>query len=233
MPVGGGMPRLFTVEVSGCRINSRWPVRQTSNFDHYLSPMILGTALGNNRGAFVVNSLPGDAVGVVAVAGRRPDLSNKTTILSSSMSHRQLGHLTRVSSKYGLPPSRLPTLTPQLHRENVGSRWQRRCRPRRPRAAQSRATSIARESAFIICRADGITIVSTWTKELESVGFAQKQKPSRRDGEKPGASDRDDTRFTRCGASGRCVNIGASPAWLAIIHPKIPLGARKHLAGGS
>jgi len=34
-------------------------------------------------------------------------------------------------------------------------------------------------------------------------------------------------------ASGRHAIIGASSAWLAIVSPEIPLGARKHLAGGS
>ncbi len=62
------MPSSF-VEVSGCGVNLRWPSLQTSDFDHYSRPMILGAALRNNRGAFVVKSLPGDAVGVFAVAG--------------------------------------------------------------------------------------------------------------------------------------------------------------------
>jgi hypothetical protein len=57
-----------SVEVSGCGVSLRWPSRQASDFDHYSRPMILGAALRNNRGAFVVKSLPGDAVGVFAVA---------------------------------------------------------------------------------------------------------------------------------------------------------------------
>jgi len=89
------------------------------------------------------------------------------------------------------------TLTPQSRSESAGSRWQRPRRHRRPRAAQSRAASIARTSACIIRRVHGITIVSIWTMRWESAGFAQKQKPSRRDGEKPGASDRDDTDAAR------------------------------------
>jgi len=58
-----------SVEVSGCGVSLRWPSRQARDFDHYSRPMILGAALRNNRGAFVVKSLPGDAVGVFAVAG--------------------------------------------------------------------------------------------------------------------------------------------------------------------
>jgi hypothetical protein len=57
-----------SVEVSGCGVSLRWPSRQASDFDHYSRPMILGAAFRNNRGAFVVKSLPGDAVGVFAVA---------------------------------------------------------------------------------------------------------------------------------------------------------------------
>ena len=58
-----------SVEVSGCGVSFRWPSRQASDFDHYSHPMILGAALRNNCGAFVVKSLSGDAVGVFAVAG--------------------------------------------------------------------------------------------------------------------------------------------------------------------
>jgi hypothetical protein len=64
------MPSSF-VEVSGCGVNLRWPSRQTSDFDHYSRPMILGAALRNNRGAFVVKALPDDAIGVLAVAGHQ------------------------------------------------------------------------------------------------------------------------------------------------------------------
>jgi hypothetical protein len=58
-----------SVEVSGCGVSLRGPSRQASDFDHYSRPMILGAAFRNNRGAFVVKLLPGDAVGVFAVAG--------------------------------------------------------------------------------------------------------------------------------------------------------------------
>jgi len=51
-----------SVEVSGCGVSLRWPSRQASDSDHYSRPMILGAALRNNRGAFVVKSLPGGAV---------------------------------------------------------------------------------------------------------------------------------------------------------------------------